>query len=109
MGKDDQTEYCPGPKFVVPKKNEMRPNARNARPAVEGPRDVLRYAQAHQMVGDLGSPPTDWMQGSQSPASPTFTAGWPAIPQKVERKDPRPGTMQPLLARSPTAKWTGTT
>ena len=52
-----------GVDIPVPYKNDLRPNQRNAKPAISGPRDVLRFAQPTQHCGDLGSPPTDFFQG----------------------------------------------
>jgi len=97
-----------GVDIPVPYKNDLRPNQRNAKPAIiTGPRDVLRFAQPTQHCGDLGSPPTDFFQGSQSPASPQFRAENPSgTRQAPQRKDPKAGTMQPLINRSPVAKRT---
>lgn len=96
-----------GVDIPVPYKNDLRPNMRNARPPVSGPREVLRFAQGHQFAGDVGAPPTDWMQGSQSPADARFVAENPSGTRRhAENKDPRPGTMQPLINRSPVAKRT---
>ena len=96
-----------GVDIPVPYKNDLRPNQRNAKPAIGGSRDVLRFAQPTQSCGDLGSPPTDYFQGSQSPASPQFRAVNPSGTREApQTKDPKPGTMQPLINRSPVAKRT---
>ncbi len=95
-----------GVDLPLPYAEDLRPNMRNARPVVGGERDVLRFAQGHQMAGDLGSPTTDWVQGSQAPADARFVAEWPGRKRVAETKDPKPGTMQPLVSRQPVPKRT---
>ena len=83
----------------VPGADDLRPHAKNVKPAFAPQRGALKFAQPIQMVGDFGAPDGDWY-GSQSPASGTFTAPLPGKPV-VESKDPKPGTDKPLPRSQP--------
>lgn len=83
---------CPGfPKLPVPGKDQLRPNARDARPDVANP--ALKYVQPVRMVHDYGAAHDDmtWWRGTPSPSSPTFKAGVP--PTMTPASKPEPGNV----------------
>jgi hypothetical protein len=81
---------CPGfPKLPVAGKDEMRPNARDARTEVT---PTLKYCRPVSMVMDFGAPRdamSDW-RGAPSPSLPTFRAG---TPPTMPTSKPEPGNV----------------
>lgn len=85
----------------VPGKNDLRPHAKNVKPAgsIAPNREYLKFAQSHQMVQDFGAPEGGW-HGAQSPSSAQHTPGLPTS-QKAENADTTEGTLQPTIKREP--------